>query len=154
MSTGLSASLFLRLCHHIQLLYRYFFSAVIVRCDDKPGSVVDGNLSRMILAYHLWRDAHSGRALTWHLLLRVGFTWLAVLPQPPVGSYSTVSPLPQRGGLLSVALSLGLPRPPVRWNPALLQPGLSSGPQSGHAAIYRTAGRIIAEQDTVMLDRK
>jgi len=30
------------------------------------------------------------------------------------------------GGLLSVALALGLPQPPVRWNPALLQPGLSS----------------------------
>jgi len=30
------------------------------------------------------------------------------------------------GGLLSVALALGLPRPSVRWNPALLQPGLSS----------------------------
>jgi len=30
------------------------------------------------------------------------------------------------GGLLSVALALGLPQPSVRWNPALLQPGLSS----------------------------
>jgi len=33
---------------------------------------------------------------------------------------------PKLGGLLSVALALGLPQPSVRWNPALLQPGLSS----------------------------
>jgi len=32
------------------------------------------------------------------------------------------------GGLLSVALALGLPQPSVRWNPALQQPGLSSRP--------------------------
>jgi len=35
---------------------------------------------------------------------------------------------PILGGLLSVALALGLPQPSVRWNPALLQPGLSSCP--------------------------
>jgi len=44
-----------------------------------------------------------------------------------VVSYTTLSPLPKKlGGLLSVALALGLPQPSVRWNPALQQPGLSS----------------------------
>jgi hypothetical protein len=50
-----------------------------------------------------------------------------------VGSYPTVSPLPdaqgvlileseESGGLLSVALSVGLPRPAVSWHPALWSP--------------------------------
>lgn len=44
-----------------------------------------------------------------------------------VGSYPTVSPLPRkRGGLFSVALSLGLPPPGVTRHPYFMESGLSS----------------------------
>jgi hypothetical protein len=46
-----------------------------------------------------------------------------------VGSYSTVSPLPRHewlGGLFSVALSVGLPRPGVTRHRCFLESGLSS----------------------------
>ena len=47
--------------------------------------------------------------------------------RPAVGSYSTVSPLPRkRGGLFSVALSLGLPRPGVTRHRCFMESGLSS----------------------------
>ncbi len=49
--------------------------------------------------------------------------------RPAVGSYSTVSPLPRacRGGLFSVALSLGLPPPGVTRHRSFRESGLSSG---------------------------
>jgi len=72
------------------------------------------------------------------VLLRVGFTELPMSPLELVRSYRTVSPLPghgvrrcciQRchgacrpGGLLSVALSLGLPPLDVIQHPALWSP--------------------------------
>ena len=49
--------------------------------------------------------------------------------RPAVGSYPTVSPLPRnnaQGGLFSVALSLGLPRPGVTRHRCLVESGLSS----------------------------
>ena len=47
--------------------------------------------------------------------------------RPAVGSYPTVSPLPrERGGLFSVALSLGLPRPGVARHRCFMESGLSS----------------------------
>ena len=51
--------------------------------------------------------------------------------RPAVGSYPTLSPLPScaeasEGGLLSVALSLGLRRAAVSRRPVFLEPGLSS----------------------------
>ena len=53
---------------------------------------------------------------------------------PAVGSYPTVSPLPlgcsgkpdRRGGFISVALSVGLPRPGVTRHRSFLESGLSS----------------------------
>ena len=52
--------------------------------------------------------------------------------RPPVGSYPTLSPLPATsvGGLLSVALSVGLPRPGVTRHHFFVESGLSST-QSG-----------------------
>ena len=48
-----------------------------------------------------------------------------------VRSYRTLSPLPrERGGLLSVALSLGSPPPDVIRHPFSVEPGLSSIPAS------------------------
>src|SRR3954462_12264806 len=45
-----------------------------------------------------------------------------------VGSYPTLSPLPRqsRGGLLSVALSLGSPPPAINRHRVSMEPGLSS----------------------------
>ena len=54
-----------------------------------------------------------------------------------VGSYPTVSPLPapKAGGFISVALSLGLPRPAVNRRHAFLESGLSSPIRCSHPAI-------------------
>ena len=43
-----------------------------------------------------------------------------------VSPYLTISPLPQRGGIFSVALSLGLPLPDVIWFHFPVEPRLSS----------------------------
>ena len=66
--------------------------------------------------------------------------------RPAVGSYPTVSPLPRdrlRGGLISVALSLGSPPPGVTRHRACMEPGLSSNGQAarGHPAI-RARGEV------------
>ena len=62
-----------------------------------------------------------------------------------VGSYPTLSPLPQlRGGLLSVALSLGSPPPAVGRHRVSLEPGLSSQAAFRHmrCAAARPAGTL------------
>ena len=57
-----------------------------------------------------------------------GGVYLAItVTSDAVGSYSTLSPLPTViGGLLSVALSLGLPPPDVIRHRVSMEPGLSS----------------------------
>ena len=53
-----------------------------------------------------------------------------------VGSYPTLSPLPvQTGGLLSVALSLGLPQAGVTRRHCFMESGLSSSRARDHPAI-------------------
>ncbi len=52
------------------------------------------NLSRPAVADRFKRDTQKREAYTWCPLLRTGFTWLGMLPYPPVGSYPTLSPLP------------------------------------------------------------
>jgi len=64
-------------------------------------------------------------------LLRTRFAEPTASPRPLVGSYPTVSPLPRtrvRGGLLSVALSRGLPRVGVTHRPALRSPDVPRHP--------------------------
>src|SRR5579859_1865063 len=60
------------------------------------------------------------------------------LPGPPVSSCLTISPLPRlQGGVVSVALSVGSPRPDLRRAPRPLKSGLSSPPpkrESRHPA--------------------
>ncbi len=64
------------------------------------------------------------------VLLRVEFTLLRTVASRPVRSYRTLSPLPDPlilrikaiGGLLSVALVVGLRPPGVTWHPALWSP--------------------------------
>lgn len=60
------------------------------------------------------------------VLLRVEFTLLRTVTSRPVRSYRTLSALPVLllaiGGLLSVALVVGLRRPGVTWHPAHWSP--------------------------------
>ena len=60
------------------------------------------------------------------VLLRVEFTLLRTVASRTVRSYRTLSPLPVPlraiGGLLSVALVVGLRLPGVTWHPALWSP--------------------------------
>ena len=67
----------------------------------------------------LW--AGQPQALPYLALLRVGFSKPAMSPLPLVSSYLTFSPLPwtYHGGLVSVALSLGLPPLGITQHPAL-----------------------------------
>jgi hypothetical protein len=77
------------------------------------------------------RDWRGGQPLrSYSALHRMGFTVPVSSPRTAVGSYPTVSPLPatvsgyktqirSAGGLLSVALSVGLPRLGVTQHPAL-----------------------------------
>ncbi len=69
------------------------------------------------------RELQAGhlQALPYLVLLRVGFSKLAVSPPPLVSSYLTFSPLPwaYHGGLVSEALSLGLPPLGITQHPAL-----------------------------------
>ena len=70
-----------------------------------------------------WRGGQPLRSYS--ALHRMGFTVPAPSPGTAVGSYPTVSPLPatsvnsSAGGLLSAALSVGLPRLGVTQHPAL-----------------------------------
>ncbi len=95
-----------------------------------------GSISRVLSA--LLRDGHSSRDMVAHILkhptrkpdaktsiyckaarfsylglLLMGFTLPILLPVSQVRSYRTVSPLPTRGGILSVALSVSLRCPGV-----------------------------------------
>ncbi len=72
-------------------------------------------------------------------LLLVGFTWHPVLPPDPVSFYLTLSPLPAKaGGLLSVALALGLPPLDVIQHHALWSPDFPP-PEKFQAAIICSA---------------
>ncbi len=81
-----------------------------------------------------------------------------------VRSYRTLSPLPRspkaQGGLLSVALSLGLPPPGVTRHRVSMEPGLSSPPantrRNRHGAAIRPTGlnRIIPDWSNVQQQRK
>ena len=78
-------------------------------------------------------------------LLRTRFTEPTASPRPLVGSYPTVSPLPPAcagGGLLSVALSRGLPRVGVTHRPALRSPDVPRRrPKLGDATVLPTRSR-------------
>ena len=48
----------------------------------------------------------SSKNYIYLILLPVGFTYAALVTNSPVRSYHTISPLPIKGGIISVALSL------------------------------------------------
>jgi hypothetical protein len=73
-----------------------------------------------------------------------------------VGSYPTVSPLPVPvraiGGLLSVALSVGFPRPGVTWHPALWSPDFPQ-PVRWAVAARRTRTDIVTGRHSWLFPR-
>jgi len=103
----------------------------MVEMTVKPGSVVDSHSSRPALARWLkqpTRVRYGPYLMNPYLaLLRVEFTMPQTVASRAVRSYRTLSPLPDPalraiGGLLSVALVVGLHPPGVTWHPALWSP--------------------------------
>ena len=91
----------------------------------------------------LTRELRTGRpqALLYLALLRMGFTELPTSPTALVSSYLTLSPLStfakaSADGLLSVALSLGLPPVPVKDHPALWSPDFPPAQVHGPAIAW------------------
>ena len=91
-----------------------------------PGCPGDDHSSRTPVTRGLQRPTRELRAghpqtLPYLVLLQVGFSKPAMSPLPLVSSYLTFSPLPwtYHGGLVSEALSLGLPPLGITQHPAL-----------------------------------
>ena len=111
-----------------------------------PGCPGDDHSSRTPVARGLQRptrELQAGhlQALPYLVLLRVGFSKLAVSPPPLVSSYLTFSPLPwaYHGGLVSEALSLGLPPLGITQHPALWS---SDFPPAGVSCGRRSSGLL------------
>jgi len=80
------------------------------------------------------------RALPYLVLLRVGFTMPRRVATRAVRSYRTISPLPRaeaRGGIFSVALSVGSRPPGVTWHPVRRSPDFPPD-----LAVGRLPGRL------------
>ena len=101
-----------------------------MKLTGKPGSVVDSHSSRPAIAHWLKQPTRVQYG-PYHVnpylaLLRVEFTVPRTVASRAVRSYRTLSPLPDPlraiGGLLSVALVVGLRPPGVTWHPALWSP--------------------------------
>lgn len=102
-----------------------------LKLTGKPGSVVDSHSSRPAIAHWLKQPTRVQYG-PYHVnpylaLLRVEFTVPRTVASRAVRSYRTLSPLPDPvkraiGGLLSVALVVGLRLPGVTWHPALWSP--------------------------------
>jgi hypothetical protein len=79
--------------------------------------------------------------LPYLVLLQVGFTMPRSVATRAVRSYRTISPLPRkRGGIFSVALSVGSRPPGVTWHPARRSPDFPPD-----ARIERLPGRLRGE---------
>ncbi len=95
---------------------------------DKPGSVVGSHSSGMYVTVHLTRPTREPCGP--HYAPLFGLAPGGVCPATgvttgAVRSYRTISPLPRRhrrGGIFSVALSVGSRPPGVTWHPALWSP--------------------------------
>ena len=104
---------------------------------DKPGSVVDSHSSRAYVTAGLkqpTRERRKGPPYAPLFGLAPSGVYLAaacchlrgaLLPHPFT---LTVYRFPARGGLLSVALSVGSRPPGITWHSSLAEPGLSSPP--------------------------
>ena len=118
-------------------------SRVLSGCASRRPRIRDGHSSGMSIAGHLKQPTRAtgletdfepgcpARGRPYLVLLPVGFTVPRPLPARAVRSYRTLSSLLPRpagrfGGLLSVALSLGLPPAAVSRHRVSMEPGLSS----------------------------
>ena len=84
--------------------------------------------------------SEDAEALPYLVLLRVGFTVPRRVATRAVRSYRTISPLPRaeaRGGIFSVALSVGSRPPGVTWHPVRRSPDFPPNPKVG-----RLPGRL------------
>ena len=97
--------------------------------DDKPDSVKDNDLSRTLVAQRLKRPtcvemakpSSASDAATLRGLAPCGVCPAFFVTKEAVRSYRTFSPLP-KGGLFSVALSIGFRRPGVTRHTAMWSP--------------------------------
>ena len=107
---------------------------------DKPGSVMCDHLSGGGIAAVLKQATRMHIGPMYSIPICPCSGW--GLPSRPVAealvrSYRTVSAFPlKRGVFLSVALSIGSPRPAVSWHPALWSPDF---PQRGYTRRSRMA---------------
>jgi hypothetical protein len=99
------------------------------------------------------RELRAGhpQTLPYLVLLQVGFSKPAMSPLPLVSSYLTLSPLPwtYHGGLVSEALSLGLPPLGITQHPALWSSDFPPAAQRRPAIIWpasRSCGGITNQQ--------
>ena len=111
-----------------------------------PGCPGDDHSSKTPVARGLQRPTRELRAgrpqtLPYLVLLQVGFSKPAMSPLPLVSSYLTLSPLPwtYHGGLVSEALSLGLPPLGITQHPALWS---SDFPPAASRAGRRSSGLL------------
>ncbi len=91
-------------------------------------------------------EGSAGHAVPSYLvLLRVGFTLPQNVTICAVRSYRTISPLPLcSGGMLSVALAVGLRLPGVTWHPALWSPDFPPPAMRQAAAAWPTRRGIVS----------
>ena len=108
-----------------------------------PGCPGDDHSSRTPVTRGLQQPTRELRAghpqtLPYLVLLQVGFSKPAVSPLPLVSSYLTFSPLPwtYHGGLVSEALSLGLPPLGITQHPALWSSDFPPAAQRPPAIIW------------------
>ena len=116
-----------------------------------PGCPGDDHSSRTPVTRGLQRPTRELRAghpqtLPYLVLLQVGFSKPAMSPLPLVSSYLTFSPLPwtYHGGLVSEALSLGLPPLGITQHPALWSsdfPPAASRAAGDHLACFAALWR-------------
>ena len=117
-----------------------------VESADKPGSVVDNHSSRALVTKGLKQPTRkrprSRHMLPYLVLLRMGFTLPRRVTTRAVRSYRTISPLPlKRGGIFSVALSVGSRLPGITWHPDRRSPDFPRD-----VAIARLPGRLRGER--------
>jgi hypothetical protein len=98
-----------------------------LRDGHSSGTSVAGRLEQPTRAAGLKTSLEKTPRRPYSVLLPVGFAMPPAVTGGAVRSYRTLSPLPRmRGGLLSVALSLGSPPPDVIRHRVSVEPGLSS----------------------------
>lgn len=98
---------------------------------DKPGSVADNHSSGASVTASLKRPTRipcGSHVMTFQSngflfgLAPSGVFPATTVTRRAVRSYRTISPLPQRGGIFSVALSVGSHLPGVTWHSTLWSP--------------------------------